>query len=73
VAQLAQLRGSDGGGRRCSAGPPARKRGGADGVDGNGGGGGKEARPGPVDGELRDGSPPPVRFCEGVVVAEHEW
>jgi hypothetical protein len=46
--------------------------GGADSVDGNGGGGG-EARSGPVDGELRGGSPPPVRFCDGVVVAEHEW
>jgi hypothetical protein len=39
AAQLAQLRGSDGGGRRRSAGPPSRERERADGVDGNGGGG----------------------------------
>jgi hypothetical protein len=71
AAQLAQLRGSDGGGRHRSAGPPARERGGADGVGGNGGGEG--ARPGPVDGELRGGSPPPIRFCDGEAVAEHGW
>jgi hypothetical protein len=36
-------------------------------------GGGKGARPGPVDGELRGGSPPPVRFCDREAVAEQEW
>jgi hypothetical protein len=35
--------------------------------------GGEGARPGPVDGELGGGSPPPVRFCDGEAVAEHEW
>jgi hypothetical protein len=69
AAQLAQLRGSDGGGRRRSAGPPAREGEGADGVDGNRGG--KRARPGPVGGELHGGSPPPVRFFGGEVVARH--
>jgi hypothetical protein len=33
----------------------------------------KGARSGPVDGELRGGSPPPVRFCDGEAVAEHGW
>jgi hypothetical protein len=37
AAQLAQLRGSDGGGRRRGAGLHAREREGADSVDGNGG------------------------------------
>jgi hypothetical protein len=37
AAQLAQLRGSDGGERRRGMGPHAREREGADGVDGNGG------------------------------------
>jgi hypothetical protein len=37
AAQLAQLRGSDGGERRRGAGPHARESEGADGVDGNGG------------------------------------
>jgi hypothetical protein len=69
AAQLAQLQGSDGGGRRRSAGPPAREREGADGVDGNGGG--ERARPGPDGGELRGGSPPPVRFFGGEVVAKY--
>jgi hypothetical protein len=49
AAQLAQLCGGDGGGRRGGAGPPARERGGADGVGDNGGGGG--ARPGSTGGE----------------------
>jgi hypothetical protein len=35
--------------------------------------GGEGARPGPVDGELRGGSSPPVRFCDGEAVAEHGW
>jgi hypothetical protein len=37
---------------------------------------GKGARPGPVGGELRDGSPPSVRFFGGEGVAKHgrlEW
>jgi hypothetical protein len=53
-------------GRRRSAGPPARERGGLTALLGNG-----EARPGPVGGELRGGSPPSVRFSGGEVVAKH--
>jgi hypothetical protein len=45
------------------------ERGGGDGV--NGTEGGARARPGPVGGELRGGSPPSVRFCDGEAVAEH--
>jgi hypothetical protein len=43
--------------------------GGADGVNGTEGGAG--ARPGPVGGEPRGGSPTSVRFCGGEAVAEH--
>jgi hypothetical protein len=53
-------------GRRRNAGPPARERGGLTALLGNG-----EARPGPVGGELRGGSPPSVRFSGGEVVAKH--
>jgi hypothetical protein len=45
------------------------ERGGGNGV--NGIEGGARARPGPVGGELRGGSPPPVRSCDGEAVAEH--
>ena len=59
----------DGGGTVLRRGPHARERGGGNGV--NGTEGGARARPGPVGGELRGGSPPSVRFCDGEAVAEH--
>jgi fermentation-respiration switch protein FrsA (DUF1100 family) len=69
AAQLAQLRGSDGGGRRRSAGPQAREREGADGVDGNGGRGDFDRSP--AGDESRGGSPPLVRSFSGEAVAKH--
>jgi hypothetical protein len=68
-AHLAQSRGATAGEWRCGAGPHARERGGGNGV--NDTEGGARARPGPVGGELRGGSPPSVRFCDGEAVAEH--
>jgi hypothetical protein len=49
---------------------PVREEG-ADGVGDNGGGKGLD-RGRPAVG-IRGGSPPPVRFCDGGAVAEHEW
>jgi hypothetical protein len=71
AAQLAQLCGGDGGGRHGGAGPPARERGGADGVSDNGEGEGLDRGRPAV--RIRGGSPPSVRFCDGEAVAEHEW
>jgi hypothetical protein len=56
--------------RCCGAGPHARE-GGENGV--NDTEGGARARPGPVVGEFRGGSPPSVRFCDVGAVAEHGW
>jgi hypothetical protein len=55
-------------GRRRSAGPPARERGGLTALLGNGGGRGST---GAGRRELRGGSPPSVRFLGGEVVAKH--
>jgi hypothetical protein len=70
AAQLAQLRGSDDGERHRGAGPHAREREGADGVDGNGGRGGFDRSP--AGGKSRSGSLPLVRFFGGEAVARHE-
>jgi hypothetical protein len=69
AAQLAQLRGSDDGERRRGAGPHAREREGADGVDGNRGRGGLDRSP--AGGESRGGSPPLVRSFGAEAVAKH--
>jgi hypothetical protein len=66
AAQSAQQRGSGGGdGAVARAHQPGRE-GGLTALLGNG-----EARPGPVGGELRGGSPPSVRFSGGEMVAKH--
>jgi hypothetical protein len=60
----------DGGGNGAAARARTLERGGKEnGV--NDTEGGARARPGPVGGELRGGSPPSVRFCDGEAVAEH--
>ena len=65
----------DGGGNGAAARARTLERGGKEnGV--NGTEGGARARPGPVGGELRGGSPPSVRFSGGEGVAKHgrlEW
>jgi hypothetical protein len=75
AAQTAQQRGNDGGdGTVARAHQPGREGGGADGVSWQRRGEG--ARPGPVGGELRGGSPPSVRFSGGEGVVKHgrlEW
>jgi hypothetical protein len=68
-AHLAQPRGATAGEWHCGAGPHARERGEGNGV--NDTEGGARARPGPVGGEPRGGSPPSVRFCGREAVAEH--
>jgi hypothetical protein len=67
-AHLAQPRGATAGERRCGAGPHARERGEGTALTARRG---VRARPGPVGGEPRGGSPPSVQFCGGEAVAEH--
>jgi hypothetical protein len=63
----------DDGGNGVAARARMPERGGENGV--NGTEGGARARPGPVGGEFRGGSPLSVRFCDGGrgPVAEHGW
>jgi hypothetical protein len=59
-----------GDGAEARAHRPGREEG-ADGVGDNGGGKGSTGVRPAV--RIRGGSPPPVRFCDGEAVAEHEW
>ena len=68
-AHLAQPRGATAGGTALRCGPARQREGG--GNDVNGTEGGARARPGPVGGEPRGGSPPSIRFCGGETVAKH--